>query len=130
MEETYTNMSHYDYAKKVLDNENYNTYSQFVTDVFDNKKGILCLFIGSGGNGKTTLCNKIDGYYPSMFSSSSLNPRCFIINEYNTTHEVIDCLKKYNNVLLTLNNIESIEDISELMETIDIRYVYFMESFN
>jgi hypothetical protein len=130
MQENYENMYHNDYAKHVLDSDGYDTYSQFITDIFDNKEGILCLFVGFGANGKSTLCSKIDEYWPKLFSShKSDNPRCMIINDYETTHEVIESLKKYGNVILTLADIESIENIAELEDMFDIRPIYFTKTF-
>jgi len=65
---------YHDYAKTVLDNENFAKLSRFVDDVFSLKRGLRLYFCGSGGEGKTTLARKmVDNHFDNFYTMFPLD---------------------------------------------------------
>lgn len=62
---------YYDYAESVLDDENFMKFTDYVDQAFSLKKFGTIYFYGTGGNGKTTLINKMLDNYPAVFGKGS-----------------------------------------------------------
>lgn len=58
---------YYDYARAVLDNENFDKFTKYVDQVFSLKTFGTVYFYGTGGNGKSTLVRKMINSYPTIF---------------------------------------------------------------
>ena len=59
---------YHEYASTLLDKENLVKLEMFIDKIYSCRKGELLYFYGTGGNGKTTLVNKMVACYPSLFS--------------------------------------------------------------
>ena len=76
-------MTYYDYAEEVLDQDNFRHFSKFIEDIFyAPRSSRIIYFYGRGGNGKTTLLNKLHQYYSTLFGyDEKHNPRCLMVEQ-------------------------------------------------
>jgi len=129
MSRHYSDLTYYDYADEVLTPENYKSFSDFVGRVFDFKKGNLCIFVGLGSNGKSTLLKKLTGAYPNIFTNQE-NSRCVPYSEMRESdHEnILNYLEK-TNVIVVVNRLSEIDGIHDTHPNNDTFVVGFQRKF-